>query len=104
VESMDPGRGESRIGAISAISGAFFLATGTYLHPSQANPNDATQAFAEYAADILWTWTHLTQFLGVVLMVGALVLLSRRMAFDTVLYEEVCAKEHGGRSHGVITV
>jgi hypothetical protein len=77
---MDEMRSESRTGAISAISGAFLLAVGTYLHPSQADPNDATQAFAEYAADNLWTWTHLTQFFGVVCMVGALVLLSRRMA------------------------
>jgi hypothetical protein len=77
---MDQGRSESRIGAIAAMSGAFFLAVGTYLHPSEANPYDATQAFAEYAADNLWVWTHLTQFLGVVLIVGVLVLLSRTMA------------------------
>ena len=57
--------------AIRAISGAYLLSVGTYLHPSEANPNDAPQAFAEYAVDNLWTWTHLTQFLGVILMVGA---------------------------------
>ncbi len=77
---MDQGHGEGRIGAIGAMSGAVLLVVGTYLHPSKADPNDAARAFAEYAADQLWVATHLIQFLGVVLMVGALVLLSRRMA------------------------
>jgi hypothetical protein len=77
---MNQGHSEDRIGAISAISGAVLLAFGTYLHPLQADPNDASRAFAEYAADHLWVASHLTQFLGVVLMVGALVLLSRSMA------------------------
>lgn len=77
---MDQMQGESRIGAIGAISGAVLLAVGTYLHPLKADPNDATMAFAEYAADHLWVASHLTLFLGVVLMVGALVLLSQWMA------------------------
>ena len=77
---MGQEHGESRIGAIGAISGALLLAVATYLHPSKADPNDAPEAFAEYAANYFWVGTHFTQFFGVVLMVGALVLLSRTMA------------------------
>ena len=77
---MDQSHGEGRIGAIGAMSGAVLLVVGTYLHPSKADPNDAARAFAEYAADQLWVASHLMQYLGIVLMVGALVLLSRRLA------------------------
>jgi hypothetical protein len=77
---MNQWHGYSRIGALSAMSGAVLLSVGTYLHPSQADPKDAPAAFAEYAADHLWVASHLTQLLGVVLIVGALVLLSRRIA------------------------
>ncbi len=57
---MDQGHRESQIGAIGAISGAVLLAVGTYLHPVKSDPNDATRAFAEYAADHLWVASHLT--------------------------------------------
>ena len=77
---MDQGHEESRLSAIGAISGALLLAVGTSLHPSKTDPNDAPEAFAEYAASHYWVGTHLTQFFGFVLIVGALVLLSRRMA------------------------
>ena len=79
-KSMDKRQGASRIGSISALAGAVLLSIGTYLHPMNADPNDARSAFAEYAADHLWSASPLTQFLGAMLMVGALVLLSRRMA------------------------
>ena len=41
---MGQEHGESRIGAIGAISGALLLAVATYLHPSKADPNDAPEA------------------------------------------------------------
>jgi hypothetical protein len=77
---MNQRHGESRMGAISAVSGAILLSMGTYLHPLQADPNDARAAFAEYAADHLWVVSHLIQWLGIVLILGAFILLSRRMA------------------------
>lgn len=77
---MNQWHGQSKIGAMSAMSGAILLSVGTYLHPLQADPKDAPAAFAEYAADHLWVAGHLIQLLGVVLIVGALVLLSRRIA------------------------
>ncbi len=66
-----------RIGAIAAILGALLLFVSTLLHPLGADPDDAVAAFTEYAADRLWVASHLGQFLGVALMVTALVALSR---------------------------
>jgi len=65
-----------RIGAITAITGAFLLFLGTFLHPSNADPNDPLAAFTEYAADRFWIASHLLQLMGVLLLVFALVLLS----------------------------
>ena len=69
-----------RIGPIAAITGAVLLLVGTYLHPMGADPNMPLAAFPEYAADQHWVASHLMQLLGVVLIVAALELLSRRMA------------------------
>lgn len=71
--------GESRVGAICAIAGSVFLFIGTYLHPLDADPNEAVAAFTEYAADHLWVASHLTQLAGIVLMVAALLLLARQL-------------------------
>ncbi len=71
--------GERRVAAIAALAGSVLLFVGTYLHPMEADPNDAPAAFAEYAADRLWVASHLTQLAGVVLMVGVLVLVSWMM-------------------------
>jgi len=43
--------GKRRIRATCAIAGSVSLFVGTYLHPMQADPNDAVSAFTEYAAD-----------------------------------------------------
>jgi hypothetical protein len=72
-------RRESRIGATCAIVGSILLLIGTYLHPLQADPNEAVAAFTEYAADHLWVASHLTQFAGVTLMVAALLLLAHQL-------------------------
>ncbi len=70
----------SRIGPIAAIVGAILLFVGTYLHPMDADPNVPLAAFTEYAADHHWVASHLMQLSGVILMVSALLLLSRRLA------------------------
>lgn len=62
-----------------AIAGSALLFVGTYLHPMQADPNQAVAAFTEYAADSLWIASHLTQLLGVVLMIAALLFLARQL-------------------------
>ena len=50
------------------------------MHPSGTDPNDAIAAFSEYAGDQLWIASHLTQLLGVALIVCALIQLSRLLA------------------------
>ena len=64
---------------MSAIAGAVLLFIGTYLHPLGADPNDAVAAFTEYAADHLWITSHLTQLVGVTLMVVALLFLAQKL-------------------------
>ena len=70
----------SRIGPAAAIIGAGLLFVGTFLHPMNADPSIPLAAFIEYAADHHWVATHLMQLFGVIFIVAALVLLSRRMA------------------------
>jgi hypothetical protein len=68
----------SRMGATCAIAGSVALFIGTYLHPMGADPNQAVAAFTEYAADHLWVASHLTQLLGIALIVSALTLLAQQ--------------------------
>ena len=72
----------TKVGAVSAITGAILLFVGTSLHPMEADPNDPVAAFTEYAADSLWVASHLTQLLGVVLIVAALLTLPRLLTND----------------------
>jgi hypothetical protein len=72
-------RSESRIGATCAIAGSVLLFVGTYLHPMDTDPNEATVAFMEYAADQLWVASHLTQLAGVALVVAALLFLAQQL-------------------------
>ena len=66
--------------SVAAIGGALLLFGGTILHPSGADPNDAVAAFSEYADAQWWIASHLTQLLGVALIVCALIQLSRLLA------------------------
>ena len=72
----------TKVGAVSAIAGAILLLVGTSLHPMEADPNDPVAAFTEYAADSLWVASHLTQLLGIVLIVAALLTLTRLLTND----------------------
>jgi hypothetical protein len=72
-------RSAGRAGATCAIGGSVLLLAGTYLHPMDADPNEAVAAFAEYAADRLWVASHLTQLAGVALMVAALLFLAHQI-------------------------
>ena len=66
--------------SVAAIGGALLLFGGTILHPSGADPNDAVAAFSEYADAQWWIASHLTQLLGLALIVCALIQLSRLLA------------------------
>ena len=54
----------ARIGATAIFMGAVLLIVSTLLHPLDADPADPLAAFAEYAADAHYVWTHLGQFAG----------------------------------------
>jgi hypothetical protein len=62
-----------KVGATAAIAGSVLLIAGTLLHPMSADPGDPLAAFTEYAADRLWVASHLSQFVGVALMVVGLI-------------------------------
>jgi hypothetical protein len=66
----------ARVGAVAAGLGVVVLLVSTLLHPLGADPNDPPVAFAEYAADALWVWSHLGQFLGFAVLAVALVALT----------------------------
>jgi len=68
--STDPSL--ARLGGAAALVGTVLLFGATLLHPLGADPNDAPAAFAEYATDRLWVWTHLGQFLGFALLMAGL--------------------------------
>ena len=66
----------ARLGSVSAFAGAIVLLVSTWLHPMSRDPNNAPEAFAEYAADSFYVWTHLGQFAGSALLGAALVALA----------------------------
>jgi hypothetical protein len=63
----------ARFFAATALLGVATLFAGTILHPMGADPNNAAAAFAEYALDGHWVWSHLAQFVGVTLLALALI-------------------------------
>ena len=72
-----------RLGSAAAVVGAIFVVVGTILHPSAADPADSAAAFSEYAADRLWTASHLIQFFGVAFMFLGLVALADTLRGET---------------------
>jgi len=66
----------ARLGAVAAAVGALVLIASTMLHPSDADPGHAPAAFAEYATDTLWVWSHVGQFAGIAALGAALVALA----------------------------
>jgi hypothetical protein len=61
-----------RSGAFAALLGVGVLLIATLSRPSNSDPNDSLAAFAEYANDHQWFWSHLGQFIGFVLLSWAL--------------------------------
>jgi hypothetical protein len=66
----------ARLGGVAAVGGAVLLVVTTLLHPLGSDPNDPAAAFAEYAADSHWVWSHLGQFLAVAMLGVALLALA----------------------------
>jgi hypothetical protein len=70
---------DDRVGAACAFIGCVLLGLGTSMHPTHADPNNAGAAFAEYAADQNWITGHLLQFVGIALLLGFMLVLSRQL-------------------------
>src|SRR3954453_9883396 len=66
----------ARLGAGPPLTRAVLLVVTTLLHSLGSDPNHPAAAFAEYAADSLWVWSHLGQFLAVAMLGAALVALA----------------------------
>jgi len=64
------------------LSGATLVAAGTWLHPTNADPNDSLAAFTEYAEThrASWVASHLIQLGGLVAILLVIVLLTRALA------------------------
>lgn len=64
------------------LVGAALAAAGTWLHPTDADPNDSLAAFTEYAQSsrVAWVTSHLLQLAGLVAIVLAVVLVTRTLA------------------------
>lgn len=61
---MSTARSLARLGAVALLLGAAPPVASTLLHPLGSDPADAPAAFAEYAADPHYVWSHLGQFAG----------------------------------------
>ncbi len=72
-----------RTASVAAFAGTLLLFAGTFLHPTGADPSDTVAAFAEYANDPLWVFSHLLQLLGVALIVCVMISLTRLLANGT---------------------
>lgn len=69
-----------RIGAVAGITGILVQVLMEGMHPSRAAPNDSAAAFLEYAASTRWTYVHIGQFLGTLLVVLSLLALARPLS------------------------
>jgi hypothetical protein len=75
-----PGRTVLRLGAIAAATGVALQIILDHLHPHHEQPNNSVSAFTEYAHAHGWAAVHIGQFLGVVLLAFALLVLCRSLA------------------------
>jgi hypothetical protein len=68
------------IGAVTAVVGVVVEVGMGFLHPSHARPNDSAAAFEEYAHSQAWTYVHIGQFAGTLLIVVTLVAIARSLS------------------------
>lgn len=69
----------SQVGGVSAIIGVVLLVAGTLMQPLDADPADSAAAFAAYAADGSWVFSHLVQLFGAMLCGGGLLALTWKL-------------------------
>jgi hypothetical protein len=68
------------VGVVAAVLGVLVEVAMGFLHPSHAQPNDSAAAFEEYSHSQAWTYVHIGQFAGTVLVVLALVAIARTLS------------------------
>jgi hypothetical protein len=68
------------VGLVAAVVGILVEIAMGFLHPSHAQPNNSAAAFEEYSHSQDWTYVHIGQFAGTLLVVIALVAIARTMA------------------------
>lgn len=78
--SRNPERMVLNLGAIAAGAGVALQIILDHLHPHHEQPNDSVAAFTEYAHAHGWVAVHIGQFIGVMLLAFALLVLCRSLA------------------------
>jgi hypothetical protein len=68
------------IGVVAAVLGVVIEVAMGVLHPSHATPNDSAAAFDEYSHSQDWTFVHVGQFVGTLLVVVTLVAIARSLS------------------------
>jgi hypothetical protein len=68
------------VGLVAAVVGILVEVAMGFLHPSHAQPNDSAAAFEEYSHSADWTYVHIGQFAGTLLVVIALVAIARTLS------------------------
>ena len=68
------------VGLMAAVVGIVVEVVMGVLHPSHAQPNNSAAAFEEYSHSQDWTYVHIGQFAGTLLVVIALVAIARTLS------------------------
>jgi hypothetical protein len=68
------------VGMVAAVLGVLVEVAMGFLHPSHAQPNDSADAFEEYSHSQAWTYVHIGQFAGTLLVVITLVAIARTLS------------------------
>src|ERR671939_2102161 len=68
------------VGLVAAVVGILVEVAMGFLHPSHAQPNNSAAAFEEYSHSQDWTYVHIGQFAGTLLLVITLVAIARTLS------------------------
>jgi Domain of unknown function (DUF4386) len=69
-----------RLGAVAGTLGIVLQVVMDRLHPHGVDPNDSAAVFREYAGSHDWTWVHIGQFAGTLLIIVGLIALARSLS------------------------
>ncbi|HET9648295.1 MAG TPA: hypothetical protein VFP34_08700 [Microlunatus sp.] len=69
-----------RLGATAGLVGVAVQVIMDRLHPHRIDPNDSPGVFREYAGSQDWTWVHIGQFAGTLMIIFGLIALARSLS------------------------